>query len=145
MSNCPFRLAQHYSSIQHQIIHDRNCIISLYEKLGDCVTECLFLSHLVKKLESVSCEENLLAIISQLIEFELTQFQPLGLIPIHKEGPRLFNGEVIYLAHECLVIKVSSYQFPSWQVLLTVVARTIYSDFPNTPMQTHFEFSGITL
>ncbi|MFA0088026.1 hypothetical protein [Vibrio sp. 10N.261.51.F12] len=145
MSYNTFRLAEHYTSIQHQIFDDRDNIGSLYEKLGDCVTEYLFLSHLVKKIESISCEQNLLAIISQLIEFELAQFQPLGLIPIHKEGPRCFNGEAVYLSNDCLVIKVSSYQFPTWQVLLTVVARTIYSDFPNTQMQTHFEFSGVTL
>ena len=145
MSNCTFRLAQHYTSIQRQIIHDRDEINSLYEKLGDCVTECLFLSHLVKKLESVSCKENLLALMSQLMEFELAQFQPPDLIPIHREGPRCFNGEAVYLSNDCLVIKLSSYQFPTWQLLLTVVGRTIYSDFPNTQMQTHFEFSGITL
>lgn len=145
MSYCTFRLAEHYTSIQRQIFDDRDNISSLYEKLGDCVTECLFISYLVKKLESVSCEQSLLAIISQLIEFELAQFQPLGLIPIHKEERRCLNGEAVYLSNDCLVVKVSSYQFPTWQVLLTVVARTIYLDFPNTQVQTHFEFSGVTL
>lgn len=144
MPNNTFRLAEHYIAIQHQISHNGEDISRLYEKYGESVTECVFLSHLIEKLEFTSCGDSLLTIASQLIEFELAQFHPLELIPIY-EGARYLKGEIVYFSDNSLVSKITSYQFPTWQLLLTVVARTTFTILPNVKSQTHFEFSVVTL
>ncbi|RJX75237.1 hypothetical protein DZ860_00690 [Vibrio sinensis] len=144
MSNNTFRLAEHYLPIQHQIIGYDGDISALYAELGECVTEYLFLSHLVEKLESHSCCENLLTIAHQLLDFELPQFQPPELIPLY-DGPRFFKGEIVYFADNALVVKITSYQFPTWQLLLTVVVRREYALFPSVHQQSHFVFSVVSL
>ncbi|HGF7423133.1 TPA: hypothetical protein AB5B24_003241, partial [Vibrio cholerae] len=62
-----FRLAEHYTDIQHFITDDGEDINKLYEKHGERITECLFLSHLAESLESRSCHESLSAIAGELI------------------------------------------------------------------------------
>ncbi|WP_373433522.1 hypothetical protein ACEO96_14975 [Vibrio anguillarum] len=81
-----FRLAEHYTHIQYFITDDGEDINKLYEKHGECITECLFLSHLAESLESQSCGESLLAIASKLIDFELPQYLLPELIPMY-DGP----------------------------------------------------------
>ncbi|HGF7227896.1 TPA: hypothetical protein AB5B86_003315 [Vibrio cholerae] len=144
MSNKTFRLAEHYMPIQLRIFDDVDDIDPLYEEHGECITECLFLSHLAESLESRSCHESLRAIAGELIEFELTKFQPPELIPIYN-GPKLFKGEIVYFSYNVLVAKITSYQFPTWQVLLTVVERTTYSILPNFKSQAHIELSAVSL
>ncbi|WP_434362480.1 hypothetical protein NF212_19450 [Parasalinivibrio latis] len=144
MSRNTFRLAEHYAPIQSQIFDEREDINALHEKYGERVAECLFLSHIVEKLESQFCGENLLAIASQLIEFELSRFQPPELIPID-EGQNFFKGEIVHFSDSALVLKINSYQFPTWQLLITVVARSVFALFPNIHQQSHFEFSAVSL
>ncbi|HDZ3707459.1 TPA: hypothetical protein RSW70_003317 [Vibrio cholerae] len=144
MSNKTFRLAEHYTHIQHFITDDGEDINKLYKKHGECITECLFLAHLAESLESRSCHESFSAIAGELIEFELAKFQPPELIPIYN-GPKLFKGEIVYFSYNALVAKITSYQFPTWQVLLTVVERTTYSVLPNFKSQAHIELSAVSL
>lgn len=139
-----FGLADHYTPIQRRIFDDSTAINTLYEEHGERVTECLFLSQLVESLDSQSCSANLLAIASYLIDFELSQFQPPELIPLY-EGPRFFKGEIIYLSDDALVSKITSNQFPTWQLLLTVVVRREYSLFPNVHPRLLVEFSAVSL
>ncbi|EOC5885998.1 hypothetical protein ACRJTH_002695 [Vibrio vulnificus] len=139
-----FRLADHYMPIQRHIFDDGIDINTLYEKHGECITECLFLSHLAKSLESRSCHGSLCSIAGELIEFELTKFQPPELIPIYN-GPKLFTGEIVYLSNNALVAKITSYQFPTWQILLTVVGRATYSILPDFKSQAHIELSAVSL
>ncbi|MGR5258645.1 hypothetical protein ACPV5Q_01625 [Vibrio astriarenae] len=144
MSTNPFRLANHYIPMQRRIFDDCEDIGQLYEEQGEHLTECLFLSCLVENLESQSCAENLLAIAHQLFNFELPPFQPTQLIPIYS-GQGLFQGEIVYFSDNALVLKVSTYQFPTWQLLLTIVIRETFTLIPNIYSQTIFEFSGVTL
>ncbi|OEE32799.1 hypothetical protein ACODG7_15590 [Vibrio anguillarum] len=139
-----FRLAEHYTDIQHFITDDGEDINKLYEKHGERITECLFLSHLAESLESNFCHESLHTIASGLIEFELTKFQPPELIPIYN-GPKLFKGEIVYFSYNALVAKITSYQFPTWQILLTVVERTTYSILPNFKSKADIELSAVSL
>ncbi|GLR74083.1 hypothetical protein [Aliivibrio sifiae] len=146
MPNNTFRFAMHYFAIQHQIFHNCEDISRLYEKYGESVTECLFLSHLIEKLEFASCGDSLLTIVSKLIEFELMHFQPPELMPLYDyNGQRYFKGEIVYLSDNAFVSKITSNQFPTWELLLTVVARATYSVLPNVQRQIHFEFSVVTL
>ncbi|MEH0691092.1 hypothetical protein H4F17_18865 [Vibrio cholerae] len=144
MPNNTFRLAEHYTHIQHRISDDSEDINKLYEKNGNCVAECLFLSHLVENLELQSCGESLLAIASQLIDFELPQFQLPEVITLY-DGPIFFKGEIVYFSNEALVSKITSNQFPTWLLLITVVARNVFTLFPNVQCQTHFDFSAVSL
>ncbi|MGR3113241.1 hypothetical protein ABMY05_17200 [Vibrio vulnificus] len=139
-----FRLAEHYTDIQHFITDDGEDINKLYEKHGERITECLFLSHLAESLESRSCHESLSAIAGELIEFELAKFQPQELIPIYI-GTKLFKGEIVYFSYNALVAKITSYQFPTWQILLTVVEKTTYSILPNFKSQAYIELSAVSL
>ncbi|MGL0930725.1 hypothetical protein ACSTDZ_17010 [Vibrio vulnificus] len=144
MPNNTFRLAEHYTYIQHFITDDGEDINKLYEKHGECITEYLFLAHLAESLESQSCGKSLLAIASKLIDFELPQYQLPELIPLY-DGPIFFKGEIVYFSNEALVSKITSNQFPTWLLLITVVARSVFTLFPNVQSQTHFEFSAVSL
>lgn len=144
MSNNAFRLEKHYTPIQQRILDNREDIDTLHDEYGELVNECLFLSCLVENLESLSCDINLLSIVSQLIEFELSQFRPHDLAPIY-EGKCFFRGDIIYCSDNVLVLKVTSNQFPTWQILLTAVARITSTILPNIDLQTHFDFSAVTL
>lgn len=146
MPTYTFHLAEHYIAIQHQISHNGEDISKLYEKYGESVTECLFLSHLIEKFEFTSCGDSLLTIASQLIEFELMHFQPPELMPLYDyNDQRYFKGEIVYLSDNALVSKITSNQFPAWSLLLTVVARSTYSLLPDVKWQTHFELSTVLL
>ena len=149
-----FHLAKHYTPIQQQIFDNRKGIDTLYKEYGELVNECLFLSRLIEKLKLLlnsdnKYDKNLLSIVSQLIEFELSQFRPYDLVPIYEgqndEGQNFFRGEIIYCSDNALVLKVISNQFPTWKILLIVVARITSTILPNVELQTHFEFSAVTL
>lgn len=144
MYNNTFRLAEHYLPIQRLIFDECEDINTLNEEYGERVTECLFLTQLVESLESCSCVENLLPIAHQLMDFELPQFQPPELIPLY-DGPRLFNGEIVYFSNGALVSKITSYQYPTLQLLLTVVERRTFALFHDVHAQSHFEFSATSL
>lgn len=144
MPNNTFHLAEHYTPIQRQILDDSEDINTLYEEHSERVTECLFLTQLVENLESHSCHENLLTIAHHLLDFELPQFQPPGLILLY-DWPRFFKGEIVYFADNALVVKITSYQLPTWQLLLTVVVRSEYVLFPSVHQQSHCECSVVSL
>lgn len=144
MSNKTFRLAEHYLPIKHLIFNENEDQSTLQEEYGECVTECLFLSHLAENLESQSCSESLLAIASQLMDFELPQFQLPELIPLYDE-PVFFQGEIVYFSNKAVVVKITSYQSPAWQILLMVVKKTTYSVLPHFKPQTHIELSAVSL
>lgn len=144
MTNNTFRLTEHYTSIQQKIFDNREGVNALYSEYDELVDECLFLSHLIENLKSLPYDKNLLSIASPLIEFELSQFRPHGLVPIY-EGESFFRGEIIYYSDNVLVLKVTSKQFPIWEILLTVVARVTSAVLPNVELKTHFEFSAVTL
>lgn len=139
-----FRLAEHYLPIQRLIFDEGGDINTLNEEYGERVTECLLLTHLVENLESLPCSESLLAIASKLIDFELPQYQLPELIPLY-DGPIFFKGEIVYFSNEALVSKITSNQFPTWLLLITVIARSVFTLFPNVQSQTHFEFSAVSL
>lgn len=144
MTNNTFRLAEHYTPIQQKIFDNRKGVNALYSEYGELVDECLFLSRLIENLKSLPHDKNLLSIASPLIEFDLPQFRPYDLLPIY-EGESFFRGEIIYFSGNVLVLKVTSIQFPLWEILLTVVARVVSAVLPNVELKTHFEFSAVTL
>ncbi|PSW71890.1 hypothetical protein C9J41_19155 [Photobacterium sp. GB-50] len=144
MTNNTFRLAEHYTPIRQKILDSHKDMDTLHNEYGELVDECLFLSRLIENLKLLSCTEKLLSIASPLIEFELPQFRPHDLVPIY-EGESFFRGEIIYYSDNVLVLKVTSNQFPIWEILLTVVTRVTSTVLPNFELKTHFEFSAVTL